>query len=119
MYGGPVETVGFTLKENDEGYIYIFDGLENGPTQDEPNFVERFADLLADYNHFPKQLLPRLTSIMNCSPIEIVAPPSPWYQNRITVIGDAAYAGPPRLARRATMSIEDAVVLAEPWGPIF
>jgi 2-polyprenyl-6-methoxyphenol hydroxylase-like FAD-dependent oxidoreductase len=113
IYGGPVGTVGFTPMQNDEGYIYIVDRAENGPMRDEANLVERFAQLLDDYHGFPRQLLPYLTKTVNWRRLETVALPSPWYQNRILLIGDAAHAGPPTLAQGAAMGIEDAVVLAQ------
>jgi len=46
-------------------------------------------------------------------PIEEVIIPSPWYQGRVLLIGDAAHASGPHVSQGATMAIEDAVVLAE------
>jgi 2-polyprenyl-6-methoxyphenol hydroxylase-like FAD-dependent oxidoreductase len=113
IFGGKLGTVGFTPMPNDEGYLYIVDREANGPSRNEVDLAKRFAELLADYGGFPKLLLPHLTSTVNWRPLETVALPSPWYQHRVLLIGDAAHAGPPTLAQGAAMGIEDAVVLAQ------
>jgi 2-polyprenyl-6-methoxyphenol hydroxylase-like FAD-dependent oxidoreductase len=112
IFGGPLGTVGFTPMPHDEGYLYIVDHARNGPARNEPDLPRRFAELLADYGGFPQLLLPCLTQTVNWRPLETVPLPSPWYQHRVLLIGDAAHAGPPTLAQGAAMGIEDAVVLA-------
>jgi 2-polyprenyl-6-methoxyphenol hydroxylase-like FAD-dependent oxidoreductase len=47
------------------------------------------------------------------SPLSEVMLPSPWYQGRTIVLGDAAHACAPHLTQGAGMALEDAVGLAE------
>lgn len=116
IFGGPLGTVGFTPMPHDEGYLYIVDRASNGPGRNETDLPRQFAELLADYGGFPQLLLPGMTRTVSWRPLETVALPSPWYQHRILLIGDAAHAGPPTLAQGAAMGIEDAVVLAHCLG---
>lgn len=49
-------------------------------------------------------------------PLEACIMPSPWYKDRVVLIGDAAHSATPHLGQGAAMAIEDAVVLAEELG---
>ncbi len=46
-------------------------------------------------------------------PLESVLVPSPWYRERVALIGDAAHSITPHLGQGAAQAVEDAVVLAE------
>jgi 2-polyprenyl-6-methoxyphenol hydroxylase-like FAD-dependent oxidoreductase len=50
---------------------------------------------------------------INYRSIESLLLPSPWYQGRVVLIGDAAHATTPHLAIGAAMALEDAVVLSD------
>jgi 2-polyprenyl-6-methoxyphenol hydroxylase-like FAD-dependent oxidoreductase len=47
------------------------------------------------------------------SPLKTLMMPTPWYKNRVVMIGDAVHATIPQLGSGAALAIEDAVVLAE------
>ena len=46
-------------------------------------------------------------------PLETLFISTPWYKNRVVILGDAAHATIPQLGSGAMLAIEDAVVLAE------
>jgi len=46
-------------------------------------------------------------------PFENTLVPSPWYRDRVILIGDAAHTMTPHLTAGGGMAIEDAVILAE------
>jgi 2-polyprenyl-6-methoxyphenol hydroxylase-like FAD-dependent oxidoreductase len=46
-------------------------------------------------------------------PVEVVFVDSPWYRDRVVLIGDAAHATSPHVGQGAAMAMEDAIVLAE------
>jgi len=53
------------------------------------------------------------TSSIIYRPLEALVLPSPWYQDRILLIGDAAHATTPHNAFGAGLAVEDGIVLAE------
>lgn len=73
--------------------------------------LEGFGGLIAqvrDQVNDPKLVVYR--------PLEGILVPSPWYQGRVLLIGDAVHTPTPHLAMGAGMAIEDAVVLGELAG---
>jgi 2-polyprenyl-6-methoxyphenol hydroxylase-like FAD-dependent oxidoreductase len=73
---------------------------------------------LAGYGGLVAEVAARLddpigTDDLVVRPMEAMLVPSPWFQGRVVLIGDAAHAVTPHLAQGASIAIEDAVVLAE------
>lgn len=65
--------------------------------------VEKFAENITD----PKLVVYR--------PLEACVLPSPWYEGRVVLVGDAAHSATPHLGQGAAMAIEDSIVLADEY----
>jgi 2-polyprenyl-6-methoxyphenol hydroxylase-like FAD-dependent oxidoreductase len=80
---------------------------------------ERFAELLRERLHPFGGIVGDIRDNIRegddivFSPISEVMLPTPWYDGRILICGDAAHACTPHLTQGAAMALEDAVVLAE------
>ncbi len=78
-----------------------------------PDARERLAELFADDAGPATELINATQDIMAMSPIHTLAHLPTWHRARMIVIGDAAHAPSPTSGQGASLSIEDAVVLAK------
>lgn len=73
----------------------------------------RLLDLFADDAGPAVDLIKASPEIMPMSPIHTLAHLPSWHRNRMIVIGDAAHAPSPTSGQGASLSAEDAIVLAQ------
>src|SRR5690606_27540068 len=73
------------------------------------------ADLLRPYGGYVQQVRENLgeDSLVNYRPLEWLLLPTPWYNGRVVLIGDAVHATTPHMASGAGMAVEDGLVLGE------
>jgi 2-polyprenyl-6-methoxyphenol hydroxylase-like FAD-dependent oxidoreductase len=70
-------------------------------------------DLFADDAGPAVDLIKATPEIMSASPIHTLAHLPTWHRNRMIVIGDAAHGPSPTSGQGASLSVEDAIVLAQ------
>jgi 2-polyprenyl-6-methoxyphenol hydroxylase-like FAD-dependent oxidoreductase len=114
-YYGPRHKAGFNPVSREEMYIYLVQNMQGNPRLEPERWPDVMRGLLAD---FGGHIAAARDAIVDPArivyrPIGALILPSPWYQGRALLIGDAAHTAPPHLASGATIAIEDAVVLAE------
>lgn len=111
--GGPVK-VGFTPVSETDMYLFLLERTPQVFIKPE-HFHSELAKRLEGYGGILQQIRESLNpqSDINFRPLEAFILPSPWYRNRVLLIGDAAHPTTPQLASGAGMAIEDALVLAE------
>lgn len=73
----------------------------------------RLLELFADDAGPAVELIRASPQIMPMSPVHTLAHLPAWHRNRMIVLGDAAHAPSPTSGQGASLSIEDAVVLAQ------
>ena len=73
---------------------------------------ERFAQLYADDAGPALELIAATPDFAPMTPIHTIPHLSRWHTNRMIVVGDAAHAPSPTSGQGASLSIEDAVILA-------
>jgi 2-polyprenyl-6-methoxyphenol hydroxylase-like FAD-dependent oxidoreductase len=115
VFGGPLGAVGFCPISEQDGYLYIVEAAPDNPRLDTATLHLQMQARLTGYGGFVPEMAAQLTDPAKVSyrPLEWHLAPSPWFKNRVVVIGDAAHCNPPVLAQGAAMGIEDAVVLAQ------
>jgi 2-polyprenyl-6-methoxyphenol hydroxylase-like FAD-dependent oxidoreductase len=74
---------------------------------------ERLLELYADDAGPANALIAASPDIMPMTPIHTLGHLPTWYRNRMIVIGDAAHAPSPTSGQGASLSVEDAIVLAK------
>jgi len=97
------------------GRTYGF-GCVAGPCFNDP-LTGRLERLRRHFQAFRGPVPEYLASLecdeqLHAGPIEWVDPVR-WHSGRVTLIGDAAHAGPPHMGQGGCMAMEDALVLAE------
>ena len=110
------------------GYVVAPDGevwwFANVPRRDEPGRREardldgelwrsRLIDLYAQDAGPAVRLIEATGQIMTMSPVHTIPYLPRWHSRRMIVVGDAAHAPSPTSGQGASLSIEDAVVLAK------
>lgn len=117
MFFGPKAKIGLIPMTAETIYMFVVtaEGDDN-PFIPEDELVPRLKAYLAN---FPA---PLVQAVMNditdpkkviYRPLETLFISTPWYKNRVVILGDAAHATIPQLGSGAMLAIEDAVVLAE------
>jgi len=112
---GPMGVVGICPITDSDAYLYIVEeASQHNLRYADDQLADVMRDKLKAYGGFVPSLANTLSDPQTISfrPLEWHLLPSPWYQDRIVIIGDAAHANPPVLAQGAAMGIEDAVVLS-------
>ena len=99
-------------------YMFLVTAEPGNPRMPPETVDDLMRDRLADYVGRVGALRDLITeaAAVVYKPMETLLLPSPWYQGRQIVIGDAAHATTPHLAQGAAMAIEDAVLLGELLG---
>ena len=115
MFYGPRNKVGCSPVADDEMYIFIVENtpeITRPPQQEWPALVQA---LLAEYSGVIAWVRERATdpARIDRRPLHALLVPSPWYRERVLLIGDAVHAATPQLAMGAGIAIEDAVVLGD------
>lgn len=119
MYVGKTLKAGMTPISKEESYLFVLDHHE----QDEPipqnEWPQRLAKLLAEFG----DPLTRIKQKIDEGEIEekdIIYRPlythlieTPWYKDRIVLLGDAVHSTTPHLASGAGLAIEGGIILAE------
>jgi 2-polyprenyl-6-methoxyphenol hydroxylase-like FAD-dependent oxidoreductase len=77
-----------------------------------PDGRARLLEFFGDHAGPAIDLINASPDIMAMSPIHTLAHLPAWHRNRMIVIGDAAHAPSPTSGQGASLSVEDAVVLA-------
>lgn len=103
------------------GQVWWFANLPRGdePARGEVEAISgdqwrpRLLELFADDAGPAIPLIDATPQIMTMSPIHTIAHLPAWHHGRMIVIGDAAHAPSPTSGQGASLSIEDAVVLAK------
>lgn len=118
MYYGPRNKVGCSPVSDDEMYIFVVENtpeITRPPQEEWPAVVQA---LLAEYSGVVAWVRERVTDPgrIDRRPLHAILVPSPWYRERVLLIGDAVHAATPQLAMGAGIAIEDAVVLGEALG---
>jgi 2-polyprenyl-6-methoxyphenol hydroxylase-like FAD-dependent oxidoreductase len=114
-YYGPRHKAGFNPVSREEMYIYLVQNVQGNPRLEPERWPAVMRELLADFGGTIAAVRECITDPARIvyRPIGALILPSPWYRDRILLIGDAAHTAPPHLASGATIAIEDAIVLAE------
>lgn len=114
-YYGPRHKAGFNPVSREEMYIYLVQNVRGNPRLEPERWPAVMQELLADFGGHIGAVRSRITDPKRIvyRPVGSLLMPSPWYKERVVLIGDAAHTAPPQLASGATIAIEDAIVLAE------
>jgi len=115
MFYGPRNKVGCSPLSDDEMYIFLVENtpeITRPPQEAWPALVQ---GLLAEYRGVIAWVRDQATdpARIDRRPLHAILVPSPWYRERLLLIGDAVHAATPQLAMGAGIAIEDAVVLGE------
>ena len=116
MYKGkPGGTAGIIPLTRDTLYVFKVQAEPGNPTMPPATLAEQFRERLEGYGGLIPQLRAQITdsSQVVYRPLEALILPSPWYRDRVLLIGDAAHSATPHLGQGAAMAVEDAVVLGE------
>jgi 2-polyprenyl-6-methoxyphenol hydroxylase-like FAD-dependent oxidoreductase len=116
VFVGPKLKAGFLPMGAESMYLLLTMSYGSKPRFDESKTHVILKEALKDFT------APAVVAVREClhssenviwRPFEIMLVPSPWYQGRVIIIGDAAHSMTPHLTAGGAMAIEDAVVLAE------
>jgi 2-polyprenyl-6-methoxyphenol hydroxylase-like FAD-dependent oxidoreductase len=112
---GPCGNAGLCPLANDLMYMYLTSQEPGNPRLSRDALPELYRQRLEPFGGIIAQLRGQITDpdAIVYRPLEYFFLPSPWYRERVVLIGDAAHATTPHLGQGAGMAIEDAVVLAE------
>jgi len=116
MYKGkPGGTAGIIPLTRETLYIFKVQAEPGNPVMPPATLAEQFRERLDGYGGLIPQLRAQITdsSQVVYRPLEALILPSPWYRDRVLLIGDAAHSATPHLGQGAAMAVEDAVVLGE------
>jgi 2-polyprenyl-6-methoxyphenol hydroxylase-like FAD-dependent oxidoreductase len=115
MFYGPRLKAGCNPVSDEEMYVFV---VENTPEVTRPpreQWPEMIQELLSDFDGTVAWARQRMTDPdkIDRRPLQAILMPSPWYRDRVVLIGDAVHATTPHLAMGAGIAIEDAVVLSD------
>lgn len=113
-FGGPVK-MGLAPISQTQIYVYILEHVPSNPWFAPETHVAHLDALMAPFGGNVPALRAGLTadSQIVYRPLECLLLPSPWFQGRVVLIGDAAHATTPHLASGAGLAAEDGLVLAD------
>jgi 2-polyprenyl-6-methoxyphenol hydroxylase-like FAD-dependent oxidoreductase len=116
VFVGPKLKAGFIPLSNEWMYLFTTLSFPTNPRIDESKTHVIFKDVLKDFTApIVVEVRERMRSPERVvwRPFENTLVPSPWYRDRVVLIGDAAHTMTPHLTAGGGMAIEDAVILAE------
>ena len=113
-FGGPVK-LGLAPISQKEIYVYILEHAPGNPWFAPETHVAHLDALMVPFGGNVPALRAGLTtdSQIVYRPLECLLMPSPWFDGRVVLIGDAAHATTPHLASGAGLAAEDGLVLAD------
>ena len=100
----------------DTMYMFVVSAEGEDPKIPESELVPRLKTLVAEYEApMVRAVVDQVTDPKGViyRPLETLLLSTPWYKNRVLLIGDAVHATIPQLGQGAGLAIEDAVVLGE------
>jgi 2-polyprenyl-6-methoxyphenol hydroxylase-like FAD-dependent oxidoreductase len=118
-YGAVYQAVGakggLIPLSRDEMYLFLVTAEPAQVRYEKAQFVEMLRERLAPFEGIVGEVRDALEEGDDVvySPLSEVFLPSPWFQGRLVVCGDAAHACCPHITQGAAMALEDAVVLAD------
>jgi 2-polyprenyl-6-methoxyphenol hydroxylase-like FAD-dependent oxidoreductase len=117
MFFGKKTKLGLIPMTAETMYMFVVSSEgENNPIIPQEELVPRLKHYVSE---FPAQMvqdiLEQITDSKKIiySPLKTLMMPTPWYKNRVVMIGDAVHATIPQLGSGAALAIEDAVVLVQ------
>jgi 2-polyprenyl-6-methoxyphenol hydroxylase-like FAD-dependent oxidoreductase len=115
LFQGNGTKAGVIPLSQDSMYLLHVTAEPGNPHLPADTWGDLLTERLAGYGGLIGELRDSITSSDGIvySPLSEVLLPTPWYQGRTIVLGDAAHACAPHLTQGAGMALEDAVVLAE------
>ena len=116
IYFGRQSKIGVIPMTAETCYIFLNSAEGENPHIPEDQLVDKLKGYMRAYPiPMVQELMEQVTDpkLVNYRPLETLKLPTPWYKNRVIVIGDAAHATIPQLGSGAALAIEDAVVLTE------
>ena len=109
--------VGFSPVSATHMYMFLLHPATANPWIEPQDQPQKLYEAMAGFGGFVPQIRETVLTTnahsVNYRPLEVLLHPSPWYRERVVLIGDAAHATTPHLASGAGMAIEDGIVLAE------
>jgi 2-polyprenyl-6-methoxyphenol hydroxylase-like FAD-dependent oxidoreductase len=105
---------GFNPVSAKQMYVYLAQNLPEFVRLPDERLPEIMRGLLADFRGLVAVVREEITGPEQIvyRPISWLLLPSPWYRDRVVLIGDAAHTTTPNMAAGAGIAIEDSVVLA-------
>ncbi|HEU4903824.1 MAG TPA: FAD-dependent monooxygenase, partial [Flavisolibacter sp.] len=117
MFMGKQSKAGLIPMTADTMYMFLVTSEgEDNPFIPEQELVPRMKAWLQEYSApMIKNVIDEITDPKKViyRPLEVLFVPSPWYKNRVILIGDAVHATIPQLGQGAGLALEDSVVLAD------
>jgi len=115
LFQGNGTKAGVIPLSQDSMYLLHVTAETGNPYMPSDQMADLLKERLAGYGGLVGELRDSITSSDSIvySPLSEVLLPSPWYDDRTIVLGDAAHACAPHLTQGAGMALEDAVALAE------
>jgi 2-polyprenyl-6-methoxyphenol hydroxylase-like FAD-dependent oxidoreductase len=115
MYLGVAAKAGLVPLTDETMYLLLVTNEPDNPRMAADDLHVLLRERLAQFGHLVAPVRASIGDPQSVvyTAIEEIILPSPWYQGRVVLIGDAAHASSPHIAQGAAMAVEDAVVLAE------
>ena len=117
FFMGADSKVGFNPVSPTHMYMFLLHRAEGDPRIDPARQPEALYAAMQGFGGFVPQVRETVRTTnahsVNYRLLEVLLMPSPWFEGRVVLIGDAAHATTPHLASGAGMAIEDGLVLVE------
>jgi 2-polyprenyl-6-methoxyphenol hydroxylase-like FAD-dependent oxidoreductase len=115
VYGGPCHIAGYTPTSDDRIYAFLVEDAQDRTKLSPEEQVETMKQLSQAYHGPWDEIRESLgpDARVNYTWFTEHLIDGPWNRGRVVVIGDAAHSAPPTIAQGASVSLEDAAVLAE------
>ncbi|MFZ1995252.1 MAG: FAD-dependent monooxygenase [Solirubrobacteraceae bacterium] len=115
MYYGPRNKAGCNPVSPGEAYVFLVENASRSPRPPREEWPALMREQLSEYGGVIGWARERMIDPeqIDCRPLQVFLLASPWYRDRVLLIGDAAHATTPHLAMGAGIAIEDGIVLAE------
>jgi 2-polyprenyl-6-methoxyphenol hydroxylase-like FAD-dependent oxidoreductase len=115
VYGGPCYIAGYTPTSEDRIYAFLVEDAQDRTKLSPEEQIEAMKGLSQAYHGPWDEIRDDLgpDARVNYTWFTEHLIDGPWNRGRVVVIGDAAHSAPPTIAQGASVSLEDAAVLAE------
>ena len=114
-FHGPHGAAGLVPLADDLMYMFVTSTEPDNPKMDPNQLHTLMKERMAPFGGLIGRLREQITDPAGVvyKPIETLLLPSPWFNGRAVLIGDAAHSATPHMGQGAGMAIEDAIVLSE------